>query len=259
MRRALAALLLLLSFAPAGAVRAAPSTLREIVLTGSRPASVEVTFGARFSPRLGVVHSEGIKAATRGTYAGVWFENVRTPRLSQGAVVVPAMGDALPIAWGGSDREDFSLPAGRYRVHLLTDGVSTVRVRAGGLDRNLRLSPARASDVRARLVKVTAVTAEVPVLVKPTTTTVLAASTHNEPSLAAAVSVCLDEGYQAPCEASGGLGMQVAFVMPGLWSRTMATYNVYPGDASTGEHTATYKVASATPTATLHAFALSLL
>ncbi|HEV2889989.1 MAG TPA: hypothetical protein VGX28_06400 [Frankiaceae bacterium] len=258
MRRALAALLLLLALSPAGA-QAAPPTLREIVLTGSRSASVEMTFPDRFSPHLGIAHPDGVAATTRGTYAGVWFENVRDARWSQGRVVVPAMGDALPIAWGGSDREDFSLPAGRYRVHLVADGPSTVRVRVGGLARTTRLSPTRPSDVRGRLVKVTAVTADIPVLVKPTTTTVMAASTQNEPSLGAAISMCLDEGRELPCEAGQGFGMTVAFFAPGLWSRTMATYIVYPGTVASGEHTARYKVASGTPTATLYAFALSLL
>lgn len=257
MRRPFATLLLAASLAtPAGA---APATAQEVVLTGSRSAHVEVTMPGRFKPRLGVFGADGVTVTTRGTYAGVWFESVTTPaRLSQGAVVVPAIGDDLPVGWGGSDRDDFSLPAGRYRVHLLTDGASTVRVRVDGLSRGLRLVPRAPSDVRAKTVTVDAVRASIPVLVRPATTTVLIGFARNDPSVGNAVNICLDEGRQTPCETGSGYGISAALLMPGQWSKMAAAVFVYPGQASSGEHTASYTMASATPTAALLAFALSL-
>lgn len=259
MRRTFATLLLLATLAPAAPpAAAAPAAGREVVLSGSRSASVEVRFASRFKPHLGVFGYPGISAATRGTYAGVLFENLGKRMLSQGGVVVPVMGDEMPIGWGGSDRDDFSLPAGRYRVHLLTDGQSTVRVRVDGIARSMRLAPRRPTAVRARLVSVDAVRAEVPVLVRPTTTTVLVAYAKIEPSAGNAVSVCLDEGRELPCEAGGGSGMKVAFLAPGVWSKSQAAIFFYPGWASNGEHVARYTMAAAGGAPALYAFALSV-
>lgn len=258
MRRTFSTLLLLATLAPV-APAAAAATSREIVLTGSRSAWVEVTFAHRFKPHVGVWGRPGLRVATRGTYAGVWFENLKSDVASQGGVVLPAAGEDMPVGWGGSDREDFTLPAGRYRVHLLADGESTVRVLVDGIARSLRLAPRRASEVRSRLVSVDMVRAEIPVVVRPTTTTVLVGFTHSEPSVGSAMDICLDEGDTLPCEAGRGHGMSTAFLAPGVWSKMMTAIFVYPGWVSSGEHTASYTIATVGVTKrTLYAFALSL-
>ncbi|HEX8003023.1 MAG TPA: hypothetical protein VF519_10055 [Mycobacteriales bacterium] len=257
MRRALtAALLLLAALAPVAPSAAATSA--EIVLTGSRAAWAEVSFPGRFKPAIGLFGRDELRVTTRGTYAGVYFESVTKPgRLSQGGVVLTAVDD-FPVAWGGSDRDDFTLPAGRYRVHLLTDGQSTVRVAVDGLPRGLRLAPRGPSDARAKVADVTAARASIPVTVRPATTTVLVGFAHSEPSVATAASVCLDEGRDVPCEAGGGYGFKTAMLAPGAWSSTATAIFVYPGQASNGEHAAHYTMASPAPTSKLYGFALSI-
>ena len=100
--------------------------------------------------------------------------------------------------------------------------------------------------------------ASIPVLVRPATTTVLVGFANHEPSIGNAVSVCLDEGKDRPCEAGNGYGISTATLVPGVWSKTATAIFVYPGQASSGEHVGSYTLASPTPTSKLWAFALGI-
>lgn len=260
MRRTLATLLLALAAVPIVPAGAAPAA--HVVLTGSRSASFETTFPTRFRPDVGIADADAdLAVTTRGTFAGVYFERLGGTRLGIGAVVVPAMrgitGDT-PAAWGASDTPSFTLPAGRYRVHLLTDGASTVRVRVEGLARDVVATPRTPSRVTGTLHRVGAARVTIPVTVRPTTTTMLVGSTDADYGVANAVSICLDEGRELPCETGNGLGMKTAFLGVGSRASTMTWMTAYPGDVPSGEHTASYTIASAGVPRGLHAFALSV-
>ena len=246
MRRLLPALILAASLAtPASA---APKT-HHLVLRGARSASVDVTFATRFRPLLGVIDSPAdVSVTTKGTFAGVFFENL-SRKLGVGAVQVPeaaGLGQAWPMSWGASDERDFSLPAGRYRVHLLADGQATVRVGVEGLARDVSYVPRGRSQVTGRLVEVPDVHVDIPVNVRSTTTTVLVAYTDQDVSLPGATSICLDEDADGPCEAgTTSWGVKSAHAGVGLRSSGATGLVLYPGFLGNGEHVASFTMAEA--------------
>ena len=142
-------------------------------------------------------------------------------------------------------------------MHLLADGRSTVRVGVEGLARDVSYAPRARSQVTGRLVKVTA-RAEIPVNVRPTTTTVLIGYTNADWSFAGATSICLDEGTGIPCESGQAWGVKSAHGGVGSRSSTATAIFLYPGFVSNGEHTASYTLAASGMHRGLWAFALSL-
>lgn len=162
MRKVTAAILTWLALATA-----APSIARtpaEIVLTGTRNASAELTLHRAVRLECcdyysGIVDGRmtfrvtGLDVETAGSYAGFVIERAQDGRVMKGALRVPAMDldeGRLPmfVEWGRANR----LPPGEYRIHLLTDGRSVVRVAAPGLAGDVRLSPKAPSDVSGQLV-----------------------------------------------------------------------------------------------------------
>ncbi|HEX2195429.1 MAG TPA: hypothetical protein VHJ76_00765 [Actinomycetota bacterium] len=116
------------------------------------------------------------------------------------AVRIPPMdlaGGRVPTftSWGRAAR----LPAGDYRIHLLTDGPSTVRIAARGLGRDLVLEPSEPSAASARLVTlatesgVQGVQERVAVEVARGGTVVLASKTEGELAQAHLLAHCLTE------------------------------------------------------------------
>jgi hypothetical protein len=256
-RRAAVLPVLALLLAAAPAARAAG--IHYLVVRGSGAAVVDVTFAHPF--RLLLDGTAPVpRVTTRGTYAGVWVENLRAGNLGAGVAVVPAMrglGGDVPMTWGYTDSR---LPAGHYRVHLLTDGPSEVRVAATGLGRDVALRSAGRDRVRAKVLDIEVAPgvgkADVGVTVYATTMTVLAAST-DEDSAAATSSVCLTRQPSLPCGTSGEAGMSMVGGGVATESSTVAQVNVYPGEATADEYHAVYS--ADTPRARhLYAFALSV-
>jgi hypothetical protein len=121
-----------------------------LVVRGAKSATVDVTFRTRIRPHTDdFIAGNQPTGTTKGTYAAVWLQNLDKPMLGAGTAFVPAVAGADGIGWGSADREDMSLPAGRYRVRLVTDGTSEVRLPVDGLARDLVLRPTRRSTVRS--------------------------------------------------------------------------------------------------------------
>ena len=112
-----------------------------LVLTGKQSASVEVTFAASTTLDLGHMETTGA-----GRFAGMYAEALSTPVEQQraGAMVFRDVhepgspGYVFPLS-GSLSR---TLDAGRYRLYLLADGPTRVRVPISG-GRSLQLRPSR--------------------------------------------------------------------------------------------------------------------
>lgn len=192
----------------------APAAARptgEILLRGDRSASVEIrlertvrleccrfveqTVDGQTSFRI-----SGFDVSTEGTYAGFAIERARDGRIMKGAVRIPPMDleeGRMPtfVSFGRASR----LPAGKYRLHLLADGPSTVRVTAAGLGRTLDLVPSGRSHVSAELTALATTggpqqaQARVPVEVGKGATVLLASKTEGEYAQAHYLGQCLVE------------------------------------------------------------------
>ncbi len=203
---AVAACVFLAASLASAAARPEPAS---IVLSGSRSAHVDVQLRrtveldccnfveARAEGRA-YLRVSGLDVVTEGTYAGFAIERASDGRLMKAAVRIPAMDldeGRVPtfVSWGGARR----LSPGRYRIHLLTDGRSTVRIAAGGLRGDLRLTPSKPSRASGRLV--TLATESGPqklqeraaAEVGPGATVVLASKTEGESAQAHLLAHCL--------------------------------------------------------------------
>lgn len=206
-----AALCLLLGAAPV----AGKPPAGEMVLRGDSSASVEVRLAQPadvFCCRMvfeevdgrSYFRIAGFEVETEGTFAGFAIERPSDGRILRGAVRLPAMdlddGIVPGFASFGRTRR---LPAGRYRIHLLTDGPSTVRFTVPGLRRDVHLRPEGASDVTASLVELTPedVQERVPVEVPGDALVVLVSKTEGDFTQGHYLSHCL-AAPGAPCTSS---------------------------------------------------------
>lgn len=196
MKVLLAAVVLVASaMVPARAQTRAPG---EIVLTGDSSVSAEmrlehpvrlrccVLFGDDSGGRM-VFRIIGMEVETSGTFAGFAIERVRDGRIMKGAVRVPAMDlDDGTVPAHASFGRARRLPPGDYRIHLLTDGPSTVRIEAEGAPDDLRLTRPRPSSVSASLVTLATesgpqkVQDRVPIEVRAGATVVLMSKTEGD-------------------------------------------------------------------------------
>ena len=250
------------------AVGVPPASAKEetstITMRGSKSAYVDVAFRTRFRLLSDAFTAKPAPVvSTKGTYGGIYLTKLDSPETAGGLLLLrglPAWDD-FPLALGS----DGWLPAGTYRVHLLADGATTVRVTAEGLARNVTLAPERASRVSASLVRrrtagtdVPADRTTIPVTVRPTTLTVLGSSHESEGALGNQ-HICLrTPGAQLPCTVSGAGGGGTFFGTPGSF-RMGSAMVFYPGDVpQSGETEAEYSdVVGGVPGPT-YAFALTL-
>lgn len=139
---------------------------------------------------------KGMTAKTKGTYVGFVIEKVGENRPLTGALRVPQFDlqgwypTLLPL---GIER---TLPPGTYRIHLITDGPSTVRIPLAGLGRNLILEPGQSSPAKAAIVDIGVGDsgsgyASVPITVTPRTTVAMASYIRSEVGLAYVMSQCV--------------------------------------------------------------------
>jgi len=136
--------LALLAVGAPPATSAAPQ--RTLVVEGVPNAYADVTFPTRF--RLTTAYDREVPPVVEsdGTYAGAYVTPLRGGPAS-GTFVVRGMRmlSDLPFPIGPETWQ----PPGRYRVHLLGDAPTTVRLRVDGLRRDVRVRTAKRSDVVA--------------------------------------------------------------------------------------------------------------
>ncbi len=122
----------------AGGVEAAlptdsPSTL---TLVGSRSASVDLMLTKHSKRPAG-----GIRMSGGGTYVGVCLKALDSPRPTACAITIKRFSTPQrPVRFGPIDDV---VPAGRYRLMLITDARATVTMPLTGLYRSARMFPAR--------------------------------------------------------------------------------------------------------------------
>ncbi|MDQ1711043.1 MAG: hypothetical protein QOE45_493 [Frankiaceae bacterium] len=156
---ALAAVACVLASAPAVAT-SAPHGL--LVLSGSRSAHQDVTFASRMTFDAA---GEGIRYDTHGSYAGFYLEPLTGDRADGVGQVRPAaFGEAgfpslgLPLGRrqvGALLTSPVTVPAGRYRVHLIADGATVVTVPVVGIAGKRVVRPTTPTTVSVRVSDVT--------------------------------------------------------------------------------------------------------
>jgi hypothetical protein len=199
--------LLLCAGAP---VEAAPAR-GQIVLKGDRNTSIEVTLPREIRltccefkgvTKDGVTFFKvsGFQVESQGTYSGFAIERVSDGRVMKGAVWVPDLDlDEGRVPTVISFGRATVLQRGRYRIHLLTDGPSTVRITANGLERPLLLRPEESSSVNAEVIPLLTedgsgpVQARVSIETSTRSTVLLATKTEAELGQAHLLSQCLTE------------------------------------------------------------------
>jgi hypothetical protein len=167
--RAALAAALALATAPAGAAHAAaPARLAgTTVVTGSRAASMTVVLPRAATVRIATLtaHSDNVAVTGNGRVAGLDLRRedggptaphlfaaltngCYAPRCAAREHIVTTFADRFPSSPAGGDLTRYTLPAGRYRLVLIADGVPvTVRLRLDGLGGTSTLRPATATGV----------------------------------------------------------------------------------------------------------------
>ena len=147
--RTLAASTIFLSLLAAAPVAAAPP-LRTVTVRGRPNAYAEVNFASRVRFETSSTSKAPPAYDAHGTYAGVYVEPVRATVPVAGTALLRGMPELSDVHFPLAPPE--WLPAGRYRVHLLGDAATTVRVQVAGLRRDLAITTTTPSAVRARWV-----------------------------------------------------------------------------------------------------------
>lgn len=153
MRRGMAAAAALTITALLGPVPAGAATPRRYVLImGENSGYVDVTFPQRFRPHVGA-YGDPVRpvAGSSGRYTGIWIESLTRRGTGPGRVATTPAGGYWQVQFGEPDSGAW-LPAGRYRLHFMTDGFSYLRFAVDGLARDLFLFPRFAETVRTQLV-----------------------------------------------------------------------------------------------------------
>lgn len=267
LRIGLAALVMAMIFPAAGSARPAPY---ELVLDGSRSASVVISLQRpvkltccemRGEERDGTMHFgiEGFSAETRGTYAGFAIERLSDGRMMKIAVHVPHLdlGQGLVptvISFGRATR----LASGRYRIHLLTDGRSTVRVAAPGLPKTMYLNPSQPSKVTSELVELTtpagvpSLQSRVPIEVAKSSVVLLAVMTEGELTQAHYLSQCVT----APGDVCKQASQHEPWVTAGSGGGGGALMDAHVGTLPAGSHEAVFSAVSVGTSVASYGFVL---
>lgn len=152
MMRGVAAVAAVLLTATIGPAQAA-TPRHDMWVYGSASGYVDVTFASRFRPHVGAwVDPVRPYAASDGKYVGIWVESLSHRGTGPGSVSTTKDGGYWHVSFGEPDAGAW-LPAGRYRVHFMTDAFSYIRVPVDGLGRTLWAFPSTKETVRTQLVK----------------------------------------------------------------------------------------------------------
>lgn len=148
-RNLLAVLLVGLVGVPPSAAAAAPR-LRTLTVRGLPNAYAELTFASRVRFETSATSKAPPSYDAKGTYAGAYVEPVRGDGPVAGTVLLRAMPSLsdVPFPLGPQGW----LPPGRYRVHLIGDASTTVKIRVEGLRRDLTVTTKTRADVVAQWV-----------------------------------------------------------------------------------------------------------
>ena len=206
-RALLTGLLVVLALAP---VRAEAATMSTMVLRGSRSASIDVTFRMGITVHMGVFDSPKFRPSvtTKGTYAGAWVEQIGDPNESTGFYVVPKTDGPGGRHVMGFDPYGHKFEPGRYRITLVTDGPTELRIAVVGLPRTLTLSPTKPVRSWGKLVDIRSATTAmhgqetVTFGVRNGSRTMLMAYLEAPTSPQMTSHICLEEGT-LPCPAGG--------------------------------------------------------
>lgn len=259
---------LIFGAAPQGVAR--DSSAEQLVLRGSHSASVEVYFGSAIELACCGIDSEvrnrqmrffttGFDVSTDGTYGGFLIERVRDDRIMKAAVRIPEMdlsGAGVPtfVEFGKAK----TLSAGHYRIHLLTDGQSTVRIEMNGLPRSTTYLPSKPSPVSAQLHRMIeqpgppAAHIRDALRIQPSSTVAIAIHTEADLGQAHVTSQCV----VLPGEWCGE-DDQDAFITPASGASGMSNIKVYPKSSfEAGNYEAVFTVASAGVVRSAHGFLL---
>lgn len=249
---------------------AGPSRL---VLRGSRSASADITLRATTTMQVGGFDPrKAMRAVLRGSYAGFVLQRLdRRASVVVGGVVARGFdldGSAVPLVFG-EGIESVRVPAGRYRITLLTDGLAEVSLPAPGLGRTVVITPTRRASVRGTLLTSRPLAApllavvptshlRVPVAVGSGTSTVLASVQSYTAGAASAYDVCLaPTGAQCATGAVGG-GSGTVITPGGGTSTSITALYFYPGDVAPATYDAVFTTAGAGVAQRLAAFALRI-
>lgn len=224
---------------PVPAATAAP-VLRTVTVRGVPNAYAEVTFTGRVRFETSATTKAPPSYDAKGTYAGAYVEPLRGDGPAAGTVLLrgmPGLSDVpFPLAPQGW------LPPGRYRVHLLGDAPTTVRIRVEGLRRDLTVTTRTRADVVAQWVRRGAAGAATPVdrTIVPFTarrrTLTLVAGAHESTGFYGRRDVCVRPRTNglSPClEGNAGRGWYQG-VYPIRWTLGGAAV-YYPGALPLGE------------------------
>lgn len=243
------ALALLLGVLPYQA-NAGTSGHATIELRGSKSAYVDVHFD---EPIKITCCTPPLTVRTSGTFAGYVVERLSDRKIVAGALRVPAMDwepfDFRRIVLIKGNRA--FLEPGDYRIHLVTDGESTVRFRVDGLDEDARYRPTSPSPVTSSF-KTPPVDPgqpashhSTPVHVDEDTWVVVASLLVAEKNQASYLEHCVVRAVE-PCQSrrdhSAAISIHPVFNLESL----SGIYSVYkPGHFDPGEWQAKFSAASA--------------
>ncbi len=237
-----------------------------LVLRGSRSAAAELVLRRTTTFEAGGTEpSRAMSARVGGTFAGFVVQRA-DGSVAVGGVIAAGFafdGESAPLVFGeGFDA--VRLPAGRYRVTLLANGPSEVRVPLRGVDRSIVLAPRQPADVRGDLVRhrlspgAPVSLARVPMTVGAASTVLLASAQSYPAGVATADDLCLARPGTtcATGAVSGGTGV----VVGGGGGRltTIQALYIYPGQTPAGGYDAVFASAGVGVADQLSVFALRI-
>jgi len=237
-----------------------------MVLRGDRSATVDVVLRRTTTFEAGGFEpARSMSARVGGTFAGFVIQRMDGSIAFGGVVVAGFTVDREPVPMVfGEGFESVRLPAGRYRVMLLANGRTEVRVPARGLGRAVILAPRRRADVRGELVRQTLPAGapvsqvRVPMTVGRASTVMLATTQSYAAGAASVDDVCLARPGTtcATGSVSGGTGV----IIGGGTGRlgTVQALFFYPGQTPALSYDAVFASTGAGVAERLAAFALRI-
>ena len=271
------ALSLFLALLPQGAGASSPDPAT-IELRGSKSAHVDVRFDepTKITCCTDPKSSDGkpsvppLTVRTRGTYAGYVVDRLSDGKIVAGAIRVPVMDFAdtdstyrLPLlVLVKSSRHP--LAPGSYRIHLVTDGPSTVRFRVDGLEEDAIYRPKSPTPVKSFFKTPTLGAGEpvshhrTPVNVDKNTLVIVASLLVADQSQSSYLEHCVVQIVE-PCQSRRDHSAQIT-ISPvfNIWSLSRI-YSVYrPGHFEPGEWQAQFSAASLGSVRVAQTFVLTL-
>lgn len=141
-RAVVASLLLAFALAPTGPAAARqedPAATRYLVVRGSASAFTTI----RLDSKIKLLADRSI-IRSNGTYAGYVLQRIGKPGYLSGMFAMPAIDDTYQkFAPQSIFDQERAIPAGAYRLYLVGDGRTEIRIPALGLQRSLEVRPDR--------------------------------------------------------------------------------------------------------------------